>query len=233
MSNYQVLDALPTFEQAKWTEDGKRVPSVSGMPAWSNAVQPPATGNIVNVRMNGIGLSEVVGYFVEDGYLGLLVKPFDPPEWYVAQNGYDATGHAFGAEIEIGDFAAPVLSGPSQKQLAALQRYATANGRNWKSALNNAWFSGKDEQEPDSALLRQVRNQFGPKWLTSTKNPIKPKADDSRKKAIFARLGVLSEERRALRGQTTPEATKADADNWEETKQLREELEAMNRKASR
>lgn len=172
--SYQEFDALPQFEHAVF-ENGKRLASVTGNPFWSRPEQPPEVGDIVEVRINSIGLARVIGYFVQDGYLGLLVKPFDPPDWYIRQNGYFATGHVFGAEITTGDhFSEPVLKGPNQEQLAAVQRFATAHGRSWKSELSNAWFSGADEREQDSALLRQVRNQFGPAWLMSRRNPVRP-----------------------------------------------------------
>ncbi len=54
---------------------------------------------------------------------------------------------------------------PNMEQRAALQRYASANGRTWKSKLSLAWSTGEDEQEPDSSALRQVRNTLGPTWL--------------------------------------------------------------------
>ena len=174
MSNYQEFTNLPAFEQSI-VHEGKRMQSASDNPTWSNTDQPPKLGDIVDVRINGIGLAKVVGYFVEENFLGLLVKPFDPPAWYIKQNGYNATGHVFGAEIYTGDFAAPVLNGPSQEQLAALQRYANSNGRYWKRSLSSAWSSGADERESDAAFLRQVRNQFGPSWLNSRRNPICPK----------------------------------------------------------
>lgn len=65
---------------------------------------------------------------------------------------------------------------PNPAQLAALQRYANGHGRTWKSQLSQAWSLGRDECEPDGALLRQVRNVFGPGWLLSKANPVKPAA---------------------------------------------------------
>ena len=38
-------------------------------------------------------------------------------------------------------------------------------GRTWRNRLSNAWFDGSDAREPNGALLRQLRNQFGPRWL--------------------------------------------------------------------
>lgn len=67
---------------------------------WSgDDVFVPALGATVRVRINQIGHATVTGYFVEDGYLGLLVRPIKPPPWYVKQNGRDAECHVFGAEI--------------------------------------------------------------------------------------------------------------------------------------
>ena len=36
---------------------------------------------------------------------------------------------------------------------------------NWKVALQNAWFDGWDEKEPDSHHLRRLRNNGGLEWL--------------------------------------------------------------------
>ncbi len=63
---------------------------------------------------------------------------------------------------------------PTAEQLAALQRYADAHGRNWRWFLASAWESGTDVNEVDAADLRRVRNRFGPAWLYSKRNPIKP-----------------------------------------------------------
>lgn len=160
---YQEFDVPPPFEHAAIRN--RVVVKSSGLPRWSNGQQPPPIDEIVDVTINRIGLARVIGYFVESGYLGLLVKPIDPPAWFTAQNGFDATAHVFGAEIQIGDYAEPELNAPSQAQLAALQRFATRNGRRWKVMLLQAWGSGADEKETDGPLLRQVRNQFGSDWL--------------------------------------------------------------------
>lgn len=64
--------------------------------------------------------------------------------------------------------------GPDVEHLMALQRYANENGRYWKRELSAAWSNGRDEREPDAAFLRGVRNGFGPEWLYSKRNPIRP-----------------------------------------------------------
>jgi hypothetical protein len=55
---------------------------------------------------------------------------------------------------------------PTTDQLFALINYANANGRTWKSKLNDDWMNGRAEGE-----LQQVRNQFGPTWLARFKLP--------------------------------------------------------------
>jgi hypothetical protein len=51
------------------------------------------------------------------------------------------------------------------EQTAALQGFANKHGRKWKGTLSDMWMNGQDERQPNSHLLRQVRNQFGPSWL--------------------------------------------------------------------
>lgn len=54
---------------------------------------------------------------------------------------------------------------PNEEQLAALRAFASRHGRYWKQALMQAWLNGKDANEPNGHLLRQVRNELGPAWL--------------------------------------------------------------------
>jgi hypothetical protein len=54
---------------------------------------------------------------------------------------------------------------PTPEQWSALLDYANKYGRTWKDSLCNAWFNGRDSLEPKGPLLRQIRNQFGPRWL--------------------------------------------------------------------
>ena len=53
----------------------------------------------------------------------------------------------------------------TEEQDAAIQAYAEHYGKNWKKQLLDDWLTGKDASWPNGHLLRQVRNQFGPKWL--------------------------------------------------------------------
>lgn len=67
---------------------------------WVSKEPIPPVGDFVNVTINGIGLSRVEKYFVEYGFIGLIVKPFDPPAWYIKQNGADAICHVYPAETK-------------------------------------------------------------------------------------------------------------------------------------
>jgi hypothetical protein len=46
----------------------------------------PAVDSEVTVKVNGIGRSKVVKYYVEHGFVGLVVQPINPPDWYKTQN---------------------------------------------------------------------------------------------------------------------------------------------------
>lgn len=61
------------------------------------------------------------------------------------------------------------------QQQIRLAEYAKVNGPCWKSKLKAAWAQGRDDQCRDGYLLRQIRNEKGPRWLTRLKireNPI-------------------------------------------------------------
>lgn len=49
---------------------------------------------------------------------------------------------------------------PTGEQLEALKAYAAEHGRTWKHQLWQEWQDGTD-----IGLLRQIRNEFGPRWL--------------------------------------------------------------------
>ena len=160
------LDTLPLFDNAK-------VETGSGLPKWSGADKPPEIGQCIDIKMNSIGAAKVDGYFVEDGWLGLITKPVNPPEWFIKQNGYDATAYVFGAEVK-GVVDEPVIVGPNQVQLASLKRFADEHGRTWKDELSSAWQTGNYHGSKDYGSLQQIRNQFGGEWLFSPVCTIKP-----------------------------------------------------------
>ena len=57
------------------------------------------------------------------------------------------------------------IKNPTAEQLMAVYNFAAAYGDGWIDALARAWKNGTDESLPGGHLLRQVRNQFGPRWL--------------------------------------------------------------------
>lgn len=88
------LDALD--EPMKWSASfGSPIPS-----------EIPAIGDQVFVSMNSIGPSIVKGYFESCGYVGLMVKPINPPAFFVENCAKaklrwqrEGIGCVFGAEI--------------------------------------------------------------------------------------------------------------------------------------
>lgn len=53
----------------------------------------------------------------------------------------------------------------SIEQLHALELWAEVHGRNWKSALRDAWMTGDYNGFERSNVLQCIRNTFGPSWL--------------------------------------------------------------------
>lgn len=100
MSDYMEYQEIPAWEQAVW-KDGMVANPKGGMLIWGgkNGVVPPPVGEKINVSMNGLGNGNVVGYFSEESFLGLLVILDNAPEWFIKQNG-DAKKvcHVFGPE---------------------------------------------------------------------------------------------------------------------------------------
>ena len=95
MSNLQPLDTVPSF-----TRDLEDLLSLK----WSAPFDPPPIGADVILRINAIGLAKIVGYATLDGYLGLMTTPYNPPAWWVEQNGPPgeaAPALAFGAEVAL------------------------------------------------------------------------------------------------------------------------------------
>lgn len=62
---------------------------------------------------------------------------------------------------------------PAQQE--RLLEFARVSGPCWKSKLKSLWATGRDERCRDGGLLRQIRNEKGPAWLSNLKlreNPI-------------------------------------------------------------
>ena len=67
---------------------------------WSSDKPIPPVGTEIDVPMNNIGRSKVLKYFVEHGFIGLLVQPLNPPAWYIKQNGADEPCHVYPPETK-------------------------------------------------------------------------------------------------------------------------------------
>jgi hypothetical protein len=96
---YAKLDMIPRY--AQYDEEASKGVAPDGKLWWSHESPPPAIGSRIRVRINNLGPATVTGYFRQDGFLGVLCRLEDPPEWHRKQNNNDPTGHVFGAEIAI------------------------------------------------------------------------------------------------------------------------------------
>ncbi|MFZ3120387.1 MAG: hypothetical protein WA159_18955 [Variovorax sp.] len=79
-----------------------RDPFAQDMFKWSGDCDVPSVGEDVILRINAIGRAKVVGYATQAGYLGVMTVPYNPPDWWILQNGPpgpDNAALAFGAEI--------------------------------------------------------------------------------------------------------------------------------------
>ena len=102
--SYQEFTSRPDYQTGHW-DNGRPVMGASA--TWFNANPPPAIGAKVRANFNKLGTGEVVGYFVEDGFLGLLVTLDNPPDWHIKQNGRGVKAHLFGPEFEPVEGAGP------------------------------------------------------------------------------------------------------------------------------
>jgi hypothetical protein len=79
--------------------DGEKPAEIA---AWSGAegFDPPAIGDRVIARDKAWGEGTVTGYFLEEGWLGLIVRYDAPPERWLKKNGDQSCPvHQFGAEV--------------------------------------------------------------------------------------------------------------------------------------
>jgi hypothetical protein len=56
---------------------------------WSASFPLPQAGDHITITMNGIGPAVVVGFFEENGYVGVMTKATNPPKWLVDQRKRD------------------------------------------------------------------------------------------------------------------------------------------------
>lgn len=116
-TTYQQLSTVPAHIRYV-AQQNTPIAEIPSDIKWSNLTfDVPLIGTVVNVRMNRIRAARVVGYFTEQGFLGLLVKPLAPPEWFVKQNGRFSECHVFGSEIE------PLTDDPDKRVTARVVRH--------------------------------------------------------------------------------------------------------------
>ena len=76
----QGTDELPA---GKWS--GKTIPKI---------------GDTISAKINNLDYCHVLGYLLQDEWISIIVKPLNPPEWFIKQNGKSALATLFGAEIK-------------------------------------------------------------------------------------------------------------------------------------
>lgn len=95
-------------EQVKAEENPSTLTCGGVTGKWSNP-RVPKVGDRVKVTMNGLGTGVITGFFVESGWLGVLVQPDkgQRPQWHIDQfkrNKWEFIGYqVFGAEIKFMD----------------------------------------------------------------------------------------------------------------------------------
>ena len=87
---------LPDYSFAFDSED-EPVPNPKHL-RWSDNLPPPSIGAKTRA-LGDLGEGQVVGYFSEHGYLGVLIRLDAPPKWFVEQNGATTPCHIYGAEL--------------------------------------------------------------------------------------------------------------------------------------
>ena len=99
----------PRLSPSAWSDLSTACPPWVGYPtrcslpavlAWSGTAVPPAIGARVHVYLNGFGPAEVMAYFHAEGYLGVICRPDEMPEWFQKQAPGVTLGHFFGRELE-------------------------------------------------------------------------------------------------------------------------------------
>jgi hypothetical protein len=63
----------------------------------------------------------------------------------------------------------PDLDDLNPDQRARIIEFRDSHGKGWKATLSSMWWDGRDADQRDGHLLRQVRNQYGPAWLRELK----------------------------------------------------------------
>lgn len=91
---------MKNFKDWTKTED----PANLDINAWSGNYIPHI-GDRVEVNFNGLGAGTITGFFSSGYWLGITVKPDNPPAWWIKQNRKSGIGPyeytVFGAETKL------------------------------------------------------------------------------------------------------------------------------------
>jgi len=136
---------------------------------WSAPFPLPALGTRVYITMNNIGWASVEGFFAEDGFLGVMTRAENPPQWLRDQRKRDlenprhadnpewwkkGIGCEFGAEIAL-DKPGPRVVKPAPTPEAELE-----DALNNLSKLNNDEASTLAEREAACIKVADLQEQL-------------------------------------------------------------------------
>jgi len=62
---------------------------------WSAKFPLPKIGDHIRITMNGIGEAEVVGFFKEGGFVGVMTRALNPPKWLKDQREKEQKSSSF------------------------------------------------------------------------------------------------------------------------------------------
>jgi hypothetical protein len=98
-ANYSEFQTLPSsWTRAVWS--GDKIENESDPFKWSGRADPPVIGARVHAYMNKLGSGTVRAYFVEYGWLGVLVQLDKNPAWRRKQLQGNPPAHLFGIDLE-------------------------------------------------------------------------------------------------------------------------------------
>jgi hypothetical protein len=121
----------------------------------SSDYRKPAITAALKRRSGCRKVTQVTHDTVTDTFRGNCLSPSGPDS---------VTGFHTVAAVECG------FRRLTDEQHEALKQYAAENGSTWKTKLAIDWqFARAQVNGQHSALLQQVRNQFGPSWLVGFK----------------------------------------------------------------
>ena len=66
---------------------------------WTGTDPIPVLGARIRVRMNGLGLGIMCGFFALDNYLGVAVELDQLPTWFIQAHPGQTLGYFYGREV--------------------------------------------------------------------------------------------------------------------------------------